>query len=155
MVGMNADDPHQIEDVMARELKKMREEELHGSHSLQSMADGLPALGIVAAVLGVIKTMGSIDQPPAILGKMIGGALVGTFLGVLLAYGLVGPFASRLKGVVEEESKYYEVIRAVIVAHLHGNAPQVAVETGRKMVPSDAMPSFQELEKALQELQIA
>jgi len=155
MVGMNADDPHQIEDVMARELKKMREEELHGSHSLQSMADGLPALGIVAAVLGVIKTMGSIDQPPAILGKMIGGALVGTFLGVLLAYGLVGPFASRLKGVVEEESKFYEVIRAVIVAHLHGNAPQVAVETGRKMVPSEAMPSFQELEKALQELQIA
>ena len=155
MVGMNADDPHQIEDVMARELKKLRDEELHPSHALQSVADALPALGIVAAVLGVIKTMASIDQPPAVLGGMIGGALVGTFLGVLLAYGMVGPCATRLKGVVEEEAQYYEVIRAVLVAHLHGNAPQVAVETGRKMVPSDAMPSFQELESALQELQIA
>jgi chemotaxis protein MotA len=155
MVGMNADDPHQIEDVMARELKKLKEEELHPSHALQSIADALPALGIVAAVLGVIKTMASIDQPPAVLGGMIGGALVGTFLGVLLAYGMVGPIAARLKGVVEEECRYFEVIRAVLVAHLHGNAPQVAVETGRKMVPSGLMPSFQELEQALQELQIA
>jgi chemotaxis protein MotA len=155
MVGMNADDPHQIEDVMARELKKILIEELHPSHALQSVADALPALGIVAAVLGVIKTMASIDQPPAILGGMIGGALVGTFMGVLLAYGMVGPMAARLKGVVEEEAKYYEVIRAVLVAHLHGNAPQVAVETGRKMAPTAYMPSFQELEQALQELQIA
>lgn len=154
MIGMNADDPHQIEDVMARELKKVKEEELHSSHALQSVADALPALGIVAAVLGVIKTMASIDQPPAVLGKMIGSALVGTFLGVLLAYGLVGPFASRLKGVVEEESKYLEVIRAVLVAHLHGNAPQVAVETGRKMAPTQHMPTFQELEDSLQNLQI-
>jgi chemotaxis protein MotA len=155
MVGMNADDPHQIEDVMARELKKIKEEEMHPSHAMQSMADALPALGIVAAVMGVIKTMGSISEPPAVLGKMIGGALVGTFLGVLLAYGLMGPFAARLKGVVEEESKFFEVIRAVLVAHLHGNAPQVAVETGRKMVPSGHMPSFQELEQSLQDLQIA
>lgn len=154
MIGMNADDPHQIEDVMARELKKMKEEEMHPAHALQSTADALPALGIVAAVLGVIKTMGSIDAPPAVLGKMIGGALVGTFLGVLLAYGLVGPLAARLRGVVEEESKYFEVIRAVLVAHLHGNAPQVAVETGRKMAPSHMMPSFQELEESLQSLSI-
>jgi len=155
MVGMNADDPHQIEDVMARELKKTLHEEMHGAHALQSMADGLPALGIVAAVLGVIKTMSSIDQPPAVLGGMIGSALVGTFLGVLLAYGLVGPMASRLGGVVEEEAKYLEVIRAVVVAHLHGNAPQVSVETGRKMAPNEHMPSFQELEEALQNLKIA
>jgi len=154
MIGMNADDPHQIEDVMARELKKMKEEEMHPSHALQTIADALPALGIVAAVLGVIKTMASIDQPPAVLGKMIGGALVGTFLGVLLAYGLMGPLATRLKSVVEEECKYYEVIRAVLVAHLHGNAPQVAVETGRKMAPSHSMPSFQELEEQLQNLTI-
>lgn len=151
MVGMNADDPHQIEDVMAKELRKIREEELHAAHALQTMADGLPALGIVAAVLGVIKTMGSIDQPPAVLGAMIGGALVGTFLGVLLAYGLVGPMAARLKSVVEEEAKFLDVIRAVLVAHLHGNAPQVAVEVGRKVVPSPLMPSFQMLETALQE----
>jgi chemotaxis protein MotA len=154
MIGMNADDPHQIEDVMARELKKLKEEELHPSHALQNIADALPALGIVAAVLGVIKTMGSIDQPPAVLGKMIGGALVGTFLGVLLAYGLVGPLATRIKGIVEEDTKYFEVIRAVLVAHLHGNAPQVAVETGRKMAPSHSMPSFQELEQSLQNLVI-
>ncbi|MFQ3622094.1 MAG: flagellar motor stator protein MotA, partial [Acetobacteraceae bacterium] len=150
MVGMNADDPHQIEDVFARELRKLLNEEMHPSHAMQKLADALPALGIVAAVMGVIKTMGSITEPPPILGKMIGGALVGTFLGVLLAYGLMGPLASRLAGVVEEEMKYYEVIRAVLVAHLHGNAPQVAVETGRKMAPTEHMPSFQELEAALQ-----
>ena len=155
MVGMNADDPNQIEDVMARELKKTLNEELHGAHALQTMADGLPALGIVAAVLGVIKTMSHINEPPAVLGAMIGGALVGTFLGVLLAYGMVGPFASRLKAVVEEESKFFEVIRAVLVAHLHGNAPQVSVETGRKMAPNQHMPSFAELENAVQTLQIA
>lgn len=154
MIGMHADDPHQIEDVFARELKKVKEEELHASHAIQSIADALPALGIVAAVLGVIKTMGSIDSPPPVLGKMIGGALVGTFLGVLLAYGLMGPIAARLKGIVEEDMKYYEVIRAVLVAHLHGNAPQVSVETGRKGVPSEHMPNFAELEQALQGLDI-
>ena len=154
MVGMNADDPNQIEDVMARELKKTLGEELHGAHALQTMADGLPALGIVAAVLGVIKTMSHIDQPPAVLGAMIGSALTGTFLGVLLAYGMVGPFASRLKGVVEEDAKYYEVIRAVLVTHLHGNAPQVSVESGRKMVPNQHMPTFEELEAAVSSVQI-
>ena len=154
MMGMNADDPHQIEDLMGRELKKTLHEELHGSHALQSLADGLPALGIVAAVLGVIKTMSHINEPPAVLGEMIGGALVGTFLGVLLAYGMAGPFASRLKGVVEEESKFFEVIRAVLVSHLHGNAPQISVETGRKMAPNQHMPSFQELEEAVQAVRI-
>ena len=155
MVGMNADDPNQIEDVMSRELKKTLHEELHPSHALQSIADALPALGIVAAVMGVIKTMGSISEPPTVLGGMIGGALVGTFLGVLLAYGLVGPCAARLKGVVEEEIKFLEVIRAVLVSHLHGNAPQVSVETGRKVAPNQHMPTFQELESAVQNVQIA
>ena len=155
MVGMNADDPNQIEDLMTRELKKTLHEELHPSHALQSIADALPALGIVAAVLGVIKTMSSINEPPAVLGGMIGGALVGTFMGVLMAYGMVGPCAARLKGVVEEEAKYFDVIRAVLVAHLHGNAPQVSVETGRKMAPNQFMPSFQEVEAAVQNLQIA
>jgi chemotaxis protein MotA len=153
MVGMNADDPNQIEDVMARELRKTLAEELHGAHALQTMADALPALGIVAAVLGVIKTMSHIDQPPAVLGGMIAGALTGTFLGVLLAYGLAAPLAARMKAVTEEEAKYYEVIRAVLVAHLHGNAPQVSVETGRKMVPNVLMPTFQELEEAVQAAQ--
>ncbi len=155
MVGMNADDPNQIEDVMARELKKTLNEELHAAHALQGMADGLPALGIVAAVLGVIKTMSHIDRPPAVLGAMIASALCGTFLGVLLAYGLAGPCAARLKGVVEEEAKYYEVVRAVLVTHLHGNAPQVSVESGRKMVPNEHMPTFLELEEAVQSVQIS
>ncbi len=150
MVGMNADDPHQIEECMARELKKARAEEMHPSHALSTMSDGLPALGIVAAVLGVIKTMGHIDQSPVILGHMIGGAMVGTFLGVLMSYGMVGPLATRLAGVVEEEAKYYQIIRAVIVSHLHGNAPQVSIESGRKEVPTHLMPSFAELEQAVQ-----
>jgi Flagellar motor component len=154
MVGMNADDPHQIEDVMARELRKTLVEELHGAHTLQIMADGLPALGIVAAVLGVIKTMAHINQPPAILGEMIGEALTGTFLGVLLAYGVAAPLSTRIRGVVEEDSRYFEVIRAVLVAHLHGNAPQVSVEIGRKMVPNMYMPSFAELEESVQNLKV-
>ena len=152
MIGMSADDPHQIEDIMARELKKTLIEEMHPVHALQTMADGLPALGIVAAVLGVIKTMTHINEPPAVLGEMIGGALVGTFLGVLLAYGLVGPLAARMKQVVEEEARYYEVIRAVVVAHLHGNPPQVAIEAGRKMVPNEFMPSFADLEAAVEKI---
>ena len=154
MVGMNVDDPHQIDDVMARELKKILAEELHPSHALQTMADALPALGIVAAVLGVIKTMSHINQPPSVLGEMIGGALVGTFLGVLLAYGVVAPVAARLRDVVIEEAKYFELIRAVLVAHLHGHPPQVSVESGRKMVPNEHMPSFLELETAIQSLDI-
>src|SRR6201747_1043574 len=154
MVGMNADDPNQIEDVMARELKKVLVEELHPSHIMQNMADALPALGIVAAVLGVIKTMSHINEPPAVLGAMIGGALVGTFLGILLAYGMAGPFSTRMAGIVQEEAKFLEVIRAVLVTHLHGNAPQVSVEAGRKMVPSEHMPSFQELEEAVQAVQM-
>ena len=150
MIGMDADDPHQIEDVMARELKKTLQERMHPVHAMQTVADGLPALGIVAAVLGVIKTMTHINEPPAVLGEMIGGALVGTFLGVLLAYGLVGPLAARLKQVVEEEARFLEVVRAILVAHLHGNAPQISIETGRKMVPNEYMPTFSALEAQLE-----
>jgi chemotaxis protein MotA len=109
----------------------------------------LPALGIVAAVLGVIKTMGSITEPPEVLGTMIGSALVGTFLGVFLAYGIVGPMAARMKDVVDEEAAMYKIIQAVLVAHLHGNAAQISVEIGRGNVPSPAQPSFLELEEAL------
>jgi len=101
-------------------------------------------------VLGVIKTMSHIAEPPSVLGAMIGGALCGTFLGVLLAYGVVGPISSRLKAVVEEDARYYEVIRAVLVTHLHGNAPQVSAEAGRKMIPTHHMMTFQELEEAIQ-----
>ncbi len=155
MIGMDADDPHQVEDVMGRELKKTLVEKMHPVHALQGMTDGLPALGIIAAVLGVIKTMSHINEPPAVLGEMIGGALVGTFLGVLLAYGMVGPIAARLKQVVEEEARYLEVIRAILVSHLHGNPPQVSIETGRKMVPNEYMPTFVSLEATLEKSQAA
>jgi chemotaxis protein MotA len=100
MVGMNVDDPHQVEDVLARELRKSLIEDLHGAHTPQVMADGLPTLGIVVAVLGVIKTMAHSAQPPAVLGEMIGEALTGAFLGVLLTYGIVGPWSIRLRAVV-------------------------------------------------------
>lgn len=150
MMTMNLEDPHQVEDAMEKQLEKHHHEALGPAHALQTMADGLPALGIVAAVLGVIKTMGSITEPPAVLGGMIGSALVGTFLGVFLAYGLVGPFATRLNAIVEEESAFYRIIQAVLVAHLHGNAAQISVEIGRGSVPSLTQPSFSELEEALQ-----
>jgi chemotaxis protein MotA len=149
MMTMNLEDPHQVEDAMEKQLEKHHHEALAPAGALQTLADGLPALGIVAAVLGVIKTMGSITEPPAVLGAMIGGALVGTFLGVFLAYGLVGPFATRLQAVVDEEASYYRIIQAVLVAHLHGNAAQISVEIGRGNVPSGAQPSFLELEEAL------
>ena len=149
MMTMNLEDPHQVEDAMEKQLEKHHHETLAPSGALQTTADGLPALGIVAAVLGVIKTMGSITEPPAVLGAMIGGALVGTFLGVFLSYGLVGPMANRMKAVVEEEGSFYRIIQSVLVAHLHGNAAQISVEIGRGSVPSGAQPSFLELEEAL------
>jgi chemotaxis protein MotA len=149
MMTMNLEDPHQVEDAMEKQIEKHHHEALAPAHALQQMADALPALGIVAAVLGVIKTMGSITEPPEILGGMIGGALVGTFLGVFLAYGLVGPMATRLKEIVDEEGAFYKIIQSVLVAHLHGNAAQISVEIGRGSVPSPAQPSFNELEQAL------
>jgi len=147
--SMNYDDPHQVEEVLDKRMEQQLHHAMHSSHALQTMADGLPALGIVAAVLGVIKTMGSIDQPPEVLGAMIGSALVGTFLGVFLAYGMVGPMATRMKEVTEEEGAFYRIIQSVLVAHLHGNAAQISVEIGRGNVPSGAQPSFLELEEAL------
>ncbi len=147
--SMNYDDPHQVEEVLEKRIEANLHHSMHSTHSLQTIADGLPALGIVAAVLGVIKTMGSIDQPPEVLGKMIGGALVGTFLGVFLAYGLVGPFAVRLKAVVEEDAHFYQLIREVLVANLHQHAPNICIEVGRQNTPGHNRPSFTELEEAL------
>ncbi|MGN6517519.1 MAG: flagellar motor stator protein MotA [Rhizomicrobium sp.] len=149
MMTMSLEDPHQVETAMEKQLEKHHHEALGPSTALQTMADGLPALGIVAAVLGVIKTMGAISEPPPVLGGMIGSALVGTFMGVFLAYGIVGPIATRLKAICDEEALFYHVIRDVLVAHLHGNAAQISVEIGRGSVPSEAQPSFQELEEAI------
>ena len=146
MMTMSFEDPHQVEDMMEKELEKHHHETQAASHAIQTMADGIPALGIVAAVLGVIKTMGSINAPVEILGKMIGGALTGTFLGVFLAYCFVGPFASRMTQTFDTEHTFYLVIKAVLVSHLHGNAPQISVEIGRTNIPTKYQPAFKEME---------
>ena len=155
MLTMDLTDPHLFEDAMEKELEKHLHEEMHGSHALQTLADGLPALGIVAAVLGVIKTMSSINEPPEILGKMIGGALVGTFLGVFLAYGFAGPFATRAGLAIQEDAQFYKIIKEVLVAHLKGCAPQISMEIGRSNIPSHLQPSFQEMEAALENMPAA
>jgi chemotaxis protein MotA len=150
--SMNYDDPHQVEEVLDKRMEAQHHHALQTSHALQTMADGLPALGIVAAVLGVIKTMASIDQPPEILGKMIGGALVGTFLGVFLSYGFVGPFATKLREVVEEDAHFYRLIREVLIANLHNHAANICIEVGRQNTPGHNRPSFGDLEEALRAL---
>ncbi len=150
--SMNYDDPHQVEEVLDKRMEATLHHAMHSSHALQTVADALPALGIVAAVLGVIKTMGSIDQPPEVLGKMIGGALVGTFLGVFLAYGLVGPFASRLKSVVSEDIHFYQLIREVLIANLHRHPANICIEVGRQNTPHHLRPGFGALEEAMRSL---
>ncbi|MEO0412605.1 MAG: flagellar motor stator protein MotA [Pseudomonadota bacterium] len=152
MMTMNFEDPHQMEDTMEKDLDRHHQEEHEAQHALQTMADGLPALGIVAAVLGIVKTMGSINEPTEILGAMVGGALVGTFLGIFLAYAVVGPIAARLGQVLEEEGKLLNIAKIVMVAHLHGNAPQISVEIGRRNVPTDMQPKFAELEEAIADI---
>ena len=153
--SMNYDDPHQVEEVLEKRIEANHHHAMHGSHALQTVADALPALGIVAAVLGVIKTMASIDQPPEVLGKMIGGALVGTFLGIFLAYCLMAPFAARVKGVVEEDAHFYQLIREVLVANLHNHAAAICIEVGRQNTPSHIRPGFSELEEALKSVKDA
>ena len=147
--SMNYNDPHQVEEVLEKRLEAHLHHCQHSGHALQVVADGLPALGIVAAVLGVIKTMSAIDQPPEILGKLIGGALVGTFLGVFLAYGFVGPFANKLTAIVEDDQHFYNLIREVLVANLHNHATNICIEVGRQNVPAHVRPSFTDLEEAL------
>lgn len=138
-------DPLAVEDVMDQTIKTHHHEALQPSTSLQNLADALPALGIVAAVLGVIKTMGSIDQPAAILGEMIGSALVGTFLGVMLAYGFIGPFANRARGVAEQDGLIYGVVKQIIVASLNGHPLPLVIEAARSGITHDCQPAFAEV----------
>lgn len=138
-------DPHAVEEVMDNALKSHHHHSMKPAEGLQSLADALPALGIVAAVLGVVKTMGSIDKPPEILGAMIGSALVGTFLGVLLAYGLVGPFATRAKTVIESDGAIYHTVKQLIIASLHGHPQPLVIEAARSGVDHHNQPSFAEV----------
>lgn len=148
LISLGSDKPHELEALMEQEIDTLSTEKLHTSHTLQTMADGLPALGIVAAVLGVIKTMGAITEPPEVLGKLIGGALVGTFLGVWLSYGFVSPMASAIKEKREAEVKYYLCMKTCVLAFLQGAAPQVAIEFGRKILTNEVQPTFLEVEQA-------
>ena len=141
--------PHELEAVMDMELESHHEDALIPANAINKIADGLPALGIVAAVLGVVITMGKISEPPEVLGHSIGAALVGTFLGVLLAYGFVGPIGTNLEFKVNQDSIFYNVIKVALIAFVGGSAPQIAVEFGRRVVPGVEKPGFIELEDAL------
>ncbi|MFW2350941.1 flagellar motor stator protein MotA [Qipengyuania sp.] len=140
---------HAVEEVMDNAMKTHFHELHEPQHTLQSLADALPALGIVAAVLGVVKTMGSIDKPPEILGGMIGSALVGTFLGVLLAYGIVGPLAGRLKQVLEQDEQIFHAVKQVIIASLYGHPQPLVVESARSGLGHTVRPGLNELLDAL------
>jgi chemotaxis protein MotA len=148
MVTLGTRVVHEMEALMDEELETHHQENERVIGAVQSLADGTPALGIVAAVLGVIKTMGSISEPPEVLGHMIGGALVGTFLGVFVAYGFFGPMAQSLKNTFEAESKYLLSIKIGLLAHMSGNAPSIAIEFARKSLMSEVRPTFAEIEEA-------
>lgn len=138
-------DPNAVEEVMDQSIKNHHHHSEQPAETLQTLSDALPALGIVAAVLGVVKTMGSIDKPPAILGGMIGSALVGTFLGVLLSYGLVGPFANRAKQVIAADAAIYHVVKQIIVASLNGHPLPLVIEAARSGIEHSNQPSFAEV----------
>jgi len=143
---------HELESLIDQELEAHHEEAMTPSHSVTTIADGLPGLGIVAAVLGVVLTMGKIKEPPEVLGASIGAALVGTFMGVLLCYGFVGPMGKHLEFIASEELQFLNVIKVSLLAFIGGGAaPKVAVEFGRRVIPMNMKPSFVEMEDAFRE----
>lgn len=152
LMTLGTDSPHVMDELMTQEIETHHEEQHQITHAVQNVADGLPALGIVAAVMGVIKTMTHITEGPEVLGGLIAAALVGTFLGVLMAYGFVGPTVNALKATYDAEAKYLGCIKAGLLAHMHGYAPQVSVEFARKALLSNVRPDFNEVEQACAEL---
>ncbi|MEM9999784.1 MAG: flagellar motor stator protein MotA [Pseudomonadota bacterium] len=138
--------PHEVEALMDEEIGTLKHDRLKSYHGLQAMADGLPAIGIVAAVLGVIKAMGAIDQSPEILGGLIAAALVGTFLGIFLSYGVVGPLAAKVKLVREKQTRLYYVVKQTLIAHMNGSLPQIAIEFGRKTISTSYRPTLDDVE---------
>ncbi|MBN9460993.1 MAG: flagellar motor stator protein MotA [Burkholderiales bacterium] len=136
----------ELENLMDNEIETHHHEAMVPSHAIQKVADGLPAFGIVAAVMGVVHTMGSVGRPPSELGQMIAHALVGTFLGILLAYGFVAPLATLLEQKADETTKELQCVKVTLLASMQGYAPTIAVEFGRKVLFSTERPSFLELE---------
>ncbi len=149
LLTLGTNNAHEVETIIEGEIEAHHHETTLVSGAVTNMADGTPALGIVAAVLGVIHTMGSITEPPEVLGHLIGGALVGTFAGVLMAYGFIGPIGRSLEITYNAETDFYKSIRTAILAHMQGYAPQVSVEFARKVLPPHVRPSFQEVEEAI------
>ncbi len=144
--------PHELESLLDTELEAHHEELMIPSKSVNNVADALPGLGIVAAVIGVILTMAKISEPPEVLGHSIGAALVGTFLGVLMCYGFVGPMARNMEYTANEDKEYLNVLKVALVAFVGGAAPQIAVEFGRRVIPGNVKPTFVEVEEAIREL---
>ncbi len=151
MVGGNMN-AFELESLMDLELETHHHEVEGPSHAMTAMSDGLPGFGIVAAVMGVVITMGFISEPPEVLGAHVGAALVGTFLGILLAYGFAGPMANAMAAQAEEEGKLFECAKICIMATLNGYTPQIAVEFGRKALFSDQRPGFLELEEHIKSM---
>jgi len=148
MVTLGTRVAHEMEALMDEELETHHQENERLINAIQALADGTPALGIVAAVLGVIHTMGAISQPPEVLGEMIGGALVGTFLGVFCAYGFFGPMAQSLKNIFDAENKYMLAMKVGLLAHISGHPPVMAIEFARKTLMSEVRPTFSEVDEA-------
>lgn len=139
---------HEIEALMDEEIQTIRADKLKSYHAMVQVGDGLPALGIVAAVLGVVKAMGALDQSPEILGALIGAALVGTFLGIFLSYAVVGPIATKIKIVREKNNRLYIIVKQTLLAYMNGSLPQVAIEFGRKTISSYDRPSIDAVEQS-------
>jgi chemotaxis protein MotA len=140
--------PFEIEALMDEEIHTIRHDRLKSYHAMVAVADGLPALGICAAVLGVVKAMGALDQSPEILGELIGSALVGTFAGIFLSYAVVGPIAAKIKIVREKNNRLYVVVKQTLLAYMNGSLPQVALEFGRKTISSHDRPSIDSVEQS-------
>ena len=155
MVTLGSNNVHEMEALMDEELETHHQENERLVSAVQALADGTPALGIVAAVLGVIKTMGAITEPPEVLGHLIGGALVGTFFGVFVAYGFFGPFAQSLRNTYEAESKYFLSLKVGLLTHISGQVPVMAIEFARKALMSEDRPSFAEIDEATANLPAA
>lgn len=148
LLTAGVEDYYQMEELMDREIKMHEDHGDHISHTITTLGDAFPAIGIVAAVLGVIITMGSIDQPPEILGQLIGAALVGTFLGIFLAYGFVSPMGRYIGDYYKNDIEYLKVIKVAILAHIQGHSPAVALEFARNAISENYKPGFQESEEA-------
>lgn len=148
LITLGSDKPYELEALMDEEIEVHHSEDQTIVGAVQTVADSLPAIGIVAAVLGVIHTMGSITEPPEVLGRLIGGALVGTFMGVWLAYGFIGPMSNSLGAILNAEGKYLQCLKVGLLAHLQGFAPSISIEYARKTLLSDVRPTFVEVEEA-------